>query len=363
MDRGTVDVYEERIDDYLRRELKPSPAALAFRDKVAAGGVRLDLGSGPGHMTAALGQPVVAADAAWSMISRVASTPLRVQADLEHPPFRPGSLHGTWASKCLQHIPAERLPLALAALHRAMVVGAPLDLVVFEGNGTWRSDRRDDLPGRMFWDWPRDRLVDVVRGAGFGDVELHTAPARNGVVELHVSARRERTLPDFVGPGMRMLVCGLNPSIYSADVGAGYARPGNRFWPAMQAAGLASVPRDPIDLLHRHRVGMTDLVKRATVAAAELSREEFAGGVARVERLCAWLRPGMVYMVGLQGWRSAVDRRALPGLQAATLGGVAVYVAPSTSGLNASTQLAAHVEHMRAAASIAAVGASRGSLR
>ena len=112
MERSTVDVYEQRVDDYLRRDLKVSPGATAFAGKVETGQVRLDLGCGPGHMTAALGQPVVAADAAWAMISRVDATRLRVQADLERLPFRTGSLHGTWASKCLQHVPADRLPLS-----------------------------------------------------------------------------------------------------------------------------------------------------------------------------------------------------------------------------------------------------------
>src|SRR3954464_2803891 len=152
MDRTTVDVYEQRIDEYLRRDLKVSDGATRFRRKVPAGQLRVDLGCGPGHMTAALGSPAVAADAAWAMISRVSSTPLRVQADLEHLPFRRGGLHGTWASKCLQHVPAQQLPMALAGLLAAMAVGAPLDLVVFEGDGTWRSD--DDLPGRMLWEWP-----------------------------------------------------------------------------------------------------------------------------------------------------------------------------------------------------------------
>src|SRR5688572_6916653 len=106
MDRPTVEVYEQRIGDYLRRRLGPTAAAGAFGTKVRAGGLRLDLGCGPGHMTAALGSPVVALDAARSMISRVTAPGLRVQADLEALPFRRHALDGTWASKCLQHVPA-----------------------------------------------------------------------------------------------------------------------------------------------------------------------------------------------------------------------------------------------------------------
>lgn len=358
MDRPTVEVYEERIGDYLRRDLRPTPAAEAFGRRVAAGRLRLDLGCGPGHQTAALGHPVVAVDAAWSMISRVRSTPLRVQADLEALPFRRAAVHGTWASKCLQHVPAERLPLALADLHRSMPVGAPLELIVFEGDGLWCSDDGDDLPGRRFWAWPRQRLVDVVVGAGFADVELEVR-SRGEVAELHVRATRARTLSDVVGPGLRLLTCGLNPSLYAADAGVGYARPGNRFWPALREAGLASVDRDPTALLRLHGIGMTDLVKRATAAASELTAEEFDAGLARVERLCRWLRPGLLYVVGLQGWRAAVDRRAEPGLQPGDLGGVPVYLAPSTSGLNASTRPADHVRHLRAAAAVAGLEPDR----
>lgn len=352
MDRGTVDVYEAEVEAYLRRPLGVAPGVAAFATAVPGGLLRLDLGSGPGHMTGALGAPVVAVDAAWSMIARVEVTRLRVQADLEALPFCSGALHGTWASKCLQHIPAKRLPLALADLHRSTVVGGRLDLVVFEGSGTWRSDSRDDLPGRMFWHWPRERLLDIVHGAGFVDVALR-AIERDPVVELHVSATRARTLADTVGPDMRLLVCGLNPSMLSADVGVGFARPGNRFWPAAIAAGAASLARDPLHALRNHGIGMTDVVKRATVAAADLEDDEYRSGSARLERLCAWLRPKAICFVGLAGWRAAVERRAVAGVQPEPFGGVPAYVMPSTSGLNAHSRPADLADHLRAALALA----------
>ena len=184
-----------------------------------------------------------------------------------------------------------------------------------------------------------DASDDLLEGAGFEVV------GRGPLV-----ARRLRTLPDRVGPDLRLLVCGLNPSLHAADRGVGFARPGNRFWPAMLAAGLVTVDRDPTHALHEHGIGMTDLVKRATVAAAELRADEFVAGVARVERLCAWLRPRAVLLVGLAGWRAAVDRKATVGWQSRSLGGAPVYVMPSTSGLNASSQLPGFVEHLRTAA-------------
>src|SRR5690606_33071206 len=108
---------------------------------------------------------------------------------------------------------------------------------------------------------------------------------------------------------------GLNPSQYAADAGVGFARPGNRFWPAMLAAGLVRRDRDPVHALRASGVGMTDLVKRATARVDELTTAEYAEGLARVERLVAWLQPGAVVMVGLAGWRAAVDRRAVVGVQ------------------------------------------------
>jgi TDG/mug DNA glycosylase family protein len=121
----------------------------------------------------------------------------------------------------------------------------------------------------------------------------------------------------------------------------------------VRAAGLAAVDRDPDRALSDHGLGMTDLVKRATVAAAELRADEYRAGLARVSRLVDWLRPGAVCFVGLAGWRAAVDRKAVAGVQPEGLAGVPVYVMPSTSGLNAATPLTTLVDHLRAAAALA----------
>jgi TDG/mug DNA glycosylase family protein len=189
-----------------------------------------------------------------------------------------------------------------------------------------------------------DRFGDVVVGAGFEIVFQRGARAR---------ARRLRTLPDTVGPGMRLMVCGLNPSIYAADAGVGYARPGNRFWPAVIAAGLVTRDRDPFHALDEHGLGMTDLVKRATRKADEVTGDEYRAGFGRVARLVEWLRPGAVCFVGLTGYRQAADRAAGAGPQADGIDGVPVYVMPSTSGANASADRATLVGHLRAAAALA----------
>jgi TDG/mug DNA glycosylase family protein len=194
-------------------------------------------------------------------------------------------------------------------------------------------------------DWPNRILEPVVEGAGFVDPVGRT---RAGMVV--VSAVRARTLADTVGPGMRLLLVGLNPSLYSADVGSGFARPGNRFWPAALEAGIVSLPRDPLDALVSHGVGMTDLVKRATRAAAELEPDEYRAGVERLEFLAGWLAPGAVCVIGLAGWRAAVDRTATAGWQPRSLGGRPTYVMPNPSGLNAHDTVASLAAHLRAAA-------------
>jgi TDG/mug DNA glycosylase family protein len=232
--------------------------------------------------------------------------------------------------------PPERLPERLAELHRRTPVGTTV-AVRFPASDADAGAEVDVATGIT--------IHDLVVGAGFS-VGPTGGPAPQGSMTL---LARERTLADRVGPGMRLLVCGLNPSLYSADAGVGFARPGNRFWPAALAAGLVTNDRDPGQALATHGVGMTDLVKRATARADELTAGEYRQGLARVSRLVGWLRPGGVCFVGLAGWRVAVDRRAVAGPQTEGLAGISVYVMPSTSGLNAHQRLDDLTAHLRAA--------------
>lgn len=246
----------------------------------------------------------------------------------------------------LRPVPPTQRPMALADLHRELSVGARARIVAPSGGPHDVDDGRVAL---------RDLVVGAgfeVAGAEVGTSSPGDAPAPGVAPSLAVDATRARSLPDTVGPGMRLLVCGLNPSLHAADAGVGYAGPGNRFWPALAEAGLAPPPvlRDPAGLLRQAGIGMTDLVKRATPRAAELTAAEHRAGLARVERLCGWLAPEAVVLVGLAGWRAAVDRRAAPGWQARRLGPSPVYLMPSTSGLNAATRLGDLVDHLRAAA-------------
>ncbi len=225
-------------------------------------------------------------------------------------------------------LPPTKLPLALARLH-------------------WRTQPGSRLAVHARRAWRPHALADVLVGAGFvpDAIEWH-----GGALVAEVT--RARSLPDTVGPGMRLLVCGLNPSEYAADRGLGYARPGNRFWPAALRAGLVTRSHDAMHALTVDGVGMTDLVKRATPRADLLSEDEYRAGAARVRGLVEWLRPAAVCFVGLQGWRAAVDGRAVAGVQALPFAGRPAYLMPSTSGLNAHTKLDDFVGHLRAAASL-----------
>lgn len=215
-------------------------------------------------------------------------------------------------------------PLALWELARSTAVGDEIEL---------------DLP-------PLDpeHVSDLVEGGAFE--VLDQTVGRRGV---RVVARRRRSLADSTGPGMGILVCGLNPSEYAADAGVPFARPGNRFWPAARAGGLVTADRDPLHALVEDGVGMTDLVKRATRRADALDASEYRLGLARLGRLVGRLRPRLVLFVGLAGWRAAVDRRAAAGPQPDWDGAAPAYVMPSTSGLNAGSSLEGLSAHMRGA--------------
>jgi TDG/mug DNA glycosylase family protein len=145
-------------------------------------------------------------------------------------------------------------------------------------------------------------------------------------------------LGPIVAPGLRLLFVGINPSLRSAEAGHHFARPGNRFYPALYAAGLT--PRrlrpDEDGLLPQFGLGVTNIAWRPTRAAGELSREELRAGAAELEREVASYAPRLVAMLGLTAYRVAFGRSgAAMGLQEETIGGRPVWVLPNPSGLNA----------------------------
>jgi len=355
VDRDTVEIYDDRGLTWAATHADPGHRveAESFANRVAPDVLRVDVGCGAGRYLPLLGTPAIAFDASAVMLNACrARVPdaLYVQADVEALPFAGRSIGGAWSWMTHLHVPRRRLPLALWDLHRILAVGAPLELQVLEGHYEGDQLPGDTVGGRFFAGWTPDRLLDQVIGAGF---EVEEGSVVGSGDEVRLRAVRGRTLADTVGDGMRLLVCGVNASFYSADAGVGYARPGNRFWPAALRAGIADRDRDPVDALLRRGMGMTDFVKRATRTAAEVTADEYRMGFARVERLVEWLRPRAVCFVGLSGWRSVVDSKAVAGRQARPIGGRPAYVMPSTSGLNARTSMTELAEHLRAAGALA----------
>ena len=145
-------------------------------------------------------------------------------------------------------------------------------------------------------------------------------------------------LGPIVGPGLRVLFVGINPSLRSAEVGHHFARPGNRFWPTLHAAGFTPRrlrPEEDGELLG-YGIGVTNIAARATRAADELTRAELEAGAAALEATVREHAPGLVAVVGLTAYRTAFGRpKAGWGLQAEEIGGRPVWVLPNPSGLNA----------------------------
>ena len=162
------------------------------------------------------------------------------------------------------------------------------------------------------------------------------APPRPSKADLEAAVGR--TIADIIGHDLDVLFCGINPGLYSAATGHHFARPGNRFWPALHAGGFTPrilKPWEERELLN-NQCGVTNLVDRATVAAADLSREELRAGHDRLERKVRRYRPRFVAIVGIGAYQTAFERpRASLGMQSEGLAGAVVWVLPNTSGLNA----------------------------
>jgi double-stranded uracil-DNA glycosylase len=146
-----------------------------------------------------------------------------------------------------------------------------------------------------------------------------------------------QTLPDLLAPGIEILFVGINPSVYSAQAGHYYARPGNMFWRCLHESGLTPVRLRPEEdrRVLEWGIGITDCVKRPTVSAAELSPAEFREGVDALLSRIALAQPRVVCFNGLVGYRGAFDPRARLGRQERRLEEAVVFVVPSTSGANA----------------------------
>ncbi|MEP7088686.1 MAG: G/U mismatch-specific DNA glycosylase [Nocardioidaceae bacterium] len=161
-------------------------------------------------------------------------------------------------------------------------------------------------------------------------------PARPTRAQLEDS--RGLLLADLAAPGLRVLFTGINPGLYSAWTGHHFARPGNRFWPALHASGFTPRllrPDEQGELLGLG-LGVTNVVARATARADELTAAELVAGGAELRAKVIGLRPRWLAVSGVTAYRAAfAARRAVVGLQEATIGETRIWVLPNPSGLNA----------------------------
>jgi TDG/mug DNA glycosylase family protein len=177
-------------------------------------------------------------------------------------------------------------------------------------------------------------------------------------------AFRGRPVDDLLPETCRLLFVGINPGLWTAAVNAHFARPGNRFWPALAEAGITDhridastglAPADARQLLERG-VGITNIVNAATARADELGRDELRAGVQQLRALVRRTRPQVVAVLGLTAYRQGFERpKAVLGRQADDLEGAELWVLGNPSGLNAHETVASLARAYRAVAEAAGV--------
>lgn len=171
-------------------------------------------------------------------------------------------------------------------------------------------------------------------------------PTRQQLVEA-----AGKKVPDVIAPNLKVLFCGINPGLYTAAVGHHFARPGNRFWPALFKSGFTDrlvSPFDERELLERG-IGISNVVPHATATAAELTREDFIAGGRALARKVKRYRPRVVAILGVGAYRQAFNQpKANVGEQLEHIHSARVWVLPNPSGLNANYQLPEIVRLFRA---------------
>jgi TDG/mug DNA glycosylase family protein len=154
-------------------------------------------------------------------------------------------------------------------------------------------------------------------------------------------AARDKTVPDVIAPGLRVLFSGINPGLYTAAVGHHFARPGNRFWPALFAGGFTDRLLSPFDEreLLKTGYGITNLVMRTTATANELSADEMREGGRKLTNKVRRYKPEFLAVLGLGAYRAGFgEAKAQVGPQDRTIGETKIWVLPNPSGLNAHYQ-------------------------
>src|SRR5438067_5514727 len=157
-----------------------------------------------------------------------------------------------------------------------------------------------------------------------------------------IASAAGQTLPHVIAPGLRVLFVGINPGLYTAAVGHHFARPGNRFWPALYKSGFTDQLVSPFEEreLLKSGIGISNVVPHATASAAELNREDFARGGRLLARKVKKYRPRIVAVLGVGAYRHAFHQpKAQVGEQPERIHAARVWVLPNPSGLNPNYQL------------------------
>ncbi len=181
-----------------------------------------------------------------------------------------------------------------------------------------------------------------------------SGPARPGAAP--VAAAAEFAVPDVLGPGLRVVFCGINPGLVSAAAAAHFANPRNDFWRLLHAAGFSSrlyEPGEQFEVL-REGLGLTNAAPRTTRGSGDLRSADFAGAAERLERLATELRPQWIAFVGKEAYRGAFRERPELGEQERRLAETRLFVLPSTSPANAAVPWEERLRWFRALAKVAA---------
>ena len=185
------------------------------------------------------------------------------------------------------------------------------------------------------------RIAHVARAGGPPGDLVTVEPAWRPTAE-QIEAARGAGIRDVIAPGLRVLFCGINPGLYTAAIGHHFGRPGNRFWTALHRAGFTERVLSPFEeraLLDR-RLGVTNLVNKATRVAEEVTTEELRAGAVALERKVRRFGPRTVALLGLGAYRLAFARpRAAVGRQPERIGSADLWVLPNPSGRTASYQM------------------------